>query len=141
MEKIVRNFYGWDITVRGNKFSDRFYISCLPNMNYIFQFIHDELYNYLAMNYAEQNNLSIDSPKERNIVEKWTDNAIQEFIEDISSMKVSTQMDYPVSLFTSLETRLDFIIEKAKKDMENTTPIAYYRVFQDDERFDYRIKI
>lgn len=140
MEKIERNYRGWDMTVKGKKFSDRFYISCVPNMNYVYQLIQNELYEYLALNYAELNNLSLEYQHDREIIEKWTDNTVQEFIEDISTMKVNYHIDFPLSLFCSLEERIDTVMEQAKKRMEDT-PLEYYKVLQNDKRFDYRVKI
>lgn len=140
MEKIERNYCGWDITVIGKKFCDRFYVSCVPNMNYIYQLIQNELYEHLALKYAEQNNLSIESQHERDVIEKWTDNTVQEFIEDISTMKVNSHIDFPLTLFCSLEERINTVMKRAKENME-ATPLSYYKVLQDDKRFNYRVKV
>lgn len=140
MEKNERNYRGWDMTVKGKKFSDRFYISCVPNMNYVYQLIQNELYEYLALKYAELNNLSLEYQHDREIIVKWTDNAVQEFIEDISTMKVNSHIDFPFTLFCSLEERIDTVMEQAKKRMEDT-PLAYYQAFQNDKRLNYRVKI
>lgn len=141
MKKIERNYYGWDITVVGKKFNDRFQVRCVPNMNYIYQLIQNELYPYLATKYAEQNNLSTELERDIDIIRKWTDNSIQEFIEDISTMEINFHRDFPFSLFCSLEERINEVMKYVKKDMKDTTPLSYYKVLQDDERFDYRIKI
>lgn len=141
MEKIERNYNGWDIIVIGKKFYDRFQIKCTPNMNYVYQLIQNELYTHLAAKYAEQNNLSTDLQRDLDIIEKWTDNSIQEFIEDISTMQINFHRDFPLSLFCSLEERINEVMKYAKKDMEDTTPLSHYKVLQDDERFNYRTKI
>lgn len=141
MEKKERNYYGWDITVSGKKFCDRFKIRCAPNMSYIFQEINENLYAQLAVKFAEKNGLSPEYEHDREIVERWTDNAINEFVEDISTMEVHSHRDFPFSLFTTLEERIDYIMEETKKEMENSTPLHYYQVLQDDKRFGYRTKI
>ena len=110
-------------------------------MNYVYQIIKDELYEYLAIRYAEQNNLSTNNPQDIESRRKWTDEKIQEFIEDISSMQIKFHCDFPLSLFTSLEERVDKVMEQAKKDMKDATPLSYYKVLQNDERVNYRTKI
>ena len=134
MEKIERNYNGWDITVIGKRFCDRFQIKCTPNMNYVYQTIKNELYSHLATKYAEQNSLSINNQQNIEIIRKWTDDSVQEFIEDISSMQIKFHCDFPLSLFTSLEERVNKVMEYAKKDMKDTTPLSYYKVLQNDER-------
>lgn len=142
MEKIERNYHGWDMVVTGKRFNDRFWVSCTPNMNYIYQLIQNEIYVHLATEYAEQNNLSYEYQHEREIVEEWTDNAIQQFIEDLSTMSVKFHIDSPLTLFCSLEERLNVAMDYVKKkDCIEGTPISYYKVLQNDERFNYRIKI
>lgn len=141
MEKFERNYNGWDIIVIGKKFCDRFQIKCTPNMNYVYQIIKDELYEYLAIRHAEQNNLSTNNPQDIESIRKWTDERIQEFIEDISSMQIKFHCDFPLSLFTSLEERVNTVMEQAKKDMKDATPLSYYKVLQNDERVNYRTKI
>ena len=137
MEKIERNYNGWDITVIGKRFCDRFQIKCTPNMNYVYQTIKNELYSHLATKYAEQNSLSINNQQNIEIIRKWTDDSVQEFIEDISSMQIKFHCDFPLSLFTSLEERVNKVMEYAKKDMKDTTPLSYYKVLQNDERTRY----
>lgn len=141
MEKTIRNWNGWDITIEGKKFNDRFKVICIPNMIYVYNFIQEHLYNNIALKFAEKQNLSIDAEKEAEIIRRWTDERINEFIEDISSMKVNSTHDYPLTLFTSLEQRLDVVFEKVKEEMKETSPLAYYSVLQNDERFGYRTKI
>ena len=141
MEKIERNYNGWDITVIGKRFCDRFQIKCTPNMNYVYQTIKNELYSHLATKYAEQNSLSINNQQNIEIIRKWTDDSVQEFIEDISSMQIKFHCDFPLSLFTSIEERVNKVMEYEKKDMKDTTPLSYYKVLQNDERVNYRTKI
>lgn len=141
MKKTIRNWNGWDISVEGKKFNDRFKVTCIPNMLYIHKAIQEFLYNHIASKFAAKHKLSIESEKEADIVRSWTDERIEEFIEDISSMEVSSKHDYPLSLFTSLEQRMDIVLERVKEEMKETSPLAYYSVLQDDERFGYRTKI
>lgn len=110
-------------------------------MNYVYQTIKNELYSHLATKYAEQNSLSINNQQNIEIIRKWTDDSVQEFIEDISSMQIKFHCDFPLSLFTSLEERVNKVMEYAKKDMKDTTPLSYYKVLQNDERVNYRTKI
>ncbi len=139
MEKVIRNHSGWDITIKGKRFCDRFWITFVPNMNYIFQVIQDEIYPQLATTYARQSNLSLESKSDRKIIEEWADKEIQIFIEDISTLKLTNHIDFPLTLFTSLEERIDIIANKVRE--EEYTPLDYYKVLQNDKRFDYRVKL
>ena len=141
MEKVIRNHYGWDITVKGMKFCDRFWIKKRPNMNFIFQAIQNEVYPLLAINYAEQNNLSPESEQDRKVIEAWTDAKIEIFTADISTLEMKNHIDFPLTLFTSLEERINKIINKIKEEEEEYTPLDWYKALQDDERFNYRVKI
>ena len=141
MEKIERDYNGWDITITGKRFSDRFQVKCTPNMNYVYQTIKNELYKHLATNYAEQNNLSTNNQQNIEIIRKWTDDSVQEFIEDISSMQIKFHCDFPLCLFCTLEERVNKVMEQAKKDMEDTKHLSYYKVLKNEERFNYRTKI
>lgn len=141
MEKIERDHYGWDITVEGKKFFDRFWVAYTPNMNYIFNSIGDEIYPRIAMNYAKQNNLSIELNKDK--IESWTDKAISVFIEDISTIRIKYYIDVPFSILTTLENRLDFAMDLARTRIakDKLTPVDYYIGLQNDPRKNYRIKL
>lgn len=59
--------------------------------------------------------MTMDYPLGNSIVTKWIDDSVQEFIEDISSMQIKFDCDFPLSLFTSLEERVNKVTEYAKK--------------------------
>lgn len=93
------------------------------------------------MNYAKQNNLSIELNKDK--IESWTDKAISVFIEDISTIRIKYYIDVPFSILTTLENRLDFAMDLARTRIakDKLTPVDYYIGLQNDPRKNYRIKL
>ena len=58
-------------------------------------------------------------------------------------MELKFHVDIPVTLFTSLEERLNTSLDYAKEHInkDGLTPLDYYRWLQDDEKSGYRIKL
>ena len=90
MDLVEQNFNGWDITVSGKRFNDRFNINIKPNMSFIFNYIKNELYSIIATGYANRNNLSSEDERDRQMVEDFTDTAIQYFLEDVAIIQKLT---------------------------------------------------
>lgn len=142
MDLVEQNFNGWDITVSGKRFNDRFKISMKPNMSFIFNFIKNELYSLIATSYANRNNLSLEDEKDRQMVEDFTDTAIQYFLEDIAKIIISFKMDFPVAISLTLDDRISEVMKRAKVAIidEYDTPISVYKSLQYNSEANFRIK-
>ena len=96
MDLVEQNFNGWDITVSGKRFNDRFNINIKPNMSFIFNYIKNELYSIIATGYANRNNLSSEDERDRQMVEDFTDTAIQYFFRRCCKNYHKFQNGFPI---------------------------------------------
>lgn len=142
MDLVEQNFNGWDITVSGKRFNDRFNINIKPNMSFIFNYIKNELYSIIATGYANRNNLSSEDERDRQMVEDFTDTAIQYFLEDVAKIVISFKMDFPFTISLTLDDRMSEIMKRAKVAIidKYDTPISVYKSIQYNSEANFRIK-